>query len=89
MGAWSPWENSNYCWVVICKNVKAHRQVNVNAGHKIALGETDAFESPPTMNGSFLVRCNDCDKEYSYEAGEVLRHELELPASFMPHPLFR
>ncbi len=74
---------------MICKNVRVHRHVNVNAGHKIVLGETDAFEPPPVLNSPFLVRCNDCDKEYSYEAGEVLRHELELPASFMPHPLFR
>ena len=88
MGAWSPWENSSYCWVVICKNVKSHRQANLMAGHKIPLGETDAVEPPPAINGLFVVQCDDCGKEYSYGPDEILRLELELPASFSPHPLF-
>jgi hypothetical protein len=39
MGAW---DNPNYCWVVICKNEKAHRGANVMFGHKIPLGETQS-----------------------------------------------
>ena len=88
MGAWSPWDNASYCWVVICKNVKSHRHANLMAGHKIPLGETDAVEPPPAINGLFVVRCDDCGKEYSYGPEEILRFELELPASFAPHPLF-
>ena len=84
MGAW---DNPNYCWVVICKNEKAHRGPNVMFGHKIPLGETDAFETPP-VGEPFVVRCNDCGQEYSYEPQDVLRFELELPASFTPHPRF-
>jgi hypothetical protein len=37
MGAWSSWDNPSYCWVVICKNVKSHRQANLMYGHKIPL----------------------------------------------------
>ena len=44
MGAWNPWDNPSYCWVVICKNKKVHRETNVMFGHKIPLGETDSFE---------------------------------------------
>jgi hypothetical protein len=55
MGA-SHWENSAYCWVVICKNKKVHRAVNLNAGHKIPLAETDAFAPAPTIDGSFVSR---------------------------------
>jgi hypothetical protein len=47
MWANDPWGNVTYCWVVICKNAKAHRQTNVLIGHKIPLAETDAFESLP------------------------------------------
>jgi hypothetical protein len=85
----SHWENSAYCWVVICKNEKLHRADNVNAGHKIPLAETDAFAPAPAIGGSFMVLCDDCGKEYSYEPKEVLRLEMELPASLKTHPLFR
>jgi len=85
----SHWENPAYCWVVICKNKKVHRADNVNAGHKIPLAETDAFAPAPAIAGSFMVLCDDCGKEYSYEPKEVLRLEMELPASLKPHPLFR
>jgi hypothetical protein len=85
--AYGAWDNPNYCWVVICKNEKAHRGPNVMFGHKIPLGETDAFETPP-IGEPFVVRCNDCGQEYSYEPQDVLRFELELPASFTPHPRF-
>jgi hypothetical protein len=88
MGARSPWINSTYCWVVICNNVKVHRHANVMYGHRVPLGETDAF-APPPISGPFVVQCDDCGKEYSYEPEHVLRVELELPASFAPHPLFQ
>ena len=54
MGAWSPWENANYCWVVICKNKKFHRDTNLLYGHKIPLGETDAVSPAPALFFSFL-----------------------------------
>ena len=57
-------------------------------GHKIPLGETDSFEPVP-VSGSFVVRCDECGEEYSYEAEDVLRLELEVPESFTPHPRFR
>ena len=87
MGAWNPWENSSYCWVVICKNAKAHHQTNLMFGHKIPLAETDAYESMP-VSGPFYVRCDECGEEYSYEPEEVLRVELQLPENFATHPRF-
>ena len=69
--------------------MKIHRHVNVNAGHKIPLAETDAFSPPPAINGPFTVRCDACGNEYVYGPDEVLRLEMELSASFKPHPLFQ
>lgn len=86
MGAW---ENSSYAWVVICKNKKFHKQTNVLFGHKIPLGYTDQFEPPPALSGPFTAKCDECGKENSYESDEVVRFELELPASFQPHSLFQ
>jgi hypothetical protein len=87
MGTWDPYGNPSYFWVVICKNAKAHRNTNLMFGHKIPLGETDAFEALP-VSGPFIVQCDECGKEDSYEPAEVLRVELETPASFTPHPRF-
>jgi hypothetical protein len=89
MGAWSPWESANYCWVVICKNKRFHQHTNVMFGHKIPLGETDAVSPPPALTGAFSARCDECGEEHEYKPDEVLRAELELPASFTPHPLFK
>lgn len=89
MVTWDHWESPVYAWVVICRNVKVHHHVNVNAGHKIPLAETDAFSTPPAISDSFTVRCDDCGKEYDYEPDEVLRVELTVPDNFTPHPLFR
>jgi hypothetical protein len=89
MTSWSAWDESSYCWVVICKNVRFHRDANVNAGCKIPLGETDAFNPPPAITSPFVARCDECGKEYSYGPEEVLRLELAPPESFAPHPLFR
>ena len=88
MGAWNPWESPSYCWVVICKNAKAHHKTNTMYGHKIPLGETDAFAAVP-VSGFFLAKCDECGEQHSYEPAEVLRLELELPESFTPHPRFR
>jgi hypothetical protein len=88
MGAWNPWENPDYFWVVICKNAKAHRETNVMFGHKIPLGETDAFALLP-VRGPFVAKCDECGEERSYGPAEVLRLESERPSSFTPHPLFQ
>lgn len=85
MGAW---ENAAYAWVVIGKNKKFHRHINVMYGHKIPLGETDPYTAAPALSGPFTAKCDECGK-YSYEPGGILRFELELPASFTPHPLFQ
>jgi hypothetical protein len=82
------WEDSHYCWVVICKNRWYHLRQNIFYGHKLPPGETDVYASPPAFKSSFSVRCDDCRKEYRYKPSEVLRHEQELPKSFTPHPLF-
>ena len=88
MSALDAWENPSYYWVVICKNAKAHHSENMMFGHKIPLGETDAYDSLP-VSGPFLVRCDECNEEYTYEPAYTLRLELGLPGSFTPHPRFR
>jgi hypothetical protein len=89
MGTWNPWENPNYCWVVICKNKRFHQQTNTMFGHKIPLGETDAVSPPPTFSGLFQARCDECGEAYDYEPNGLLRAEVSLPNGFAPHPLFR
>jgi hypothetical protein len=83
------WEDTHYCWVVMCKNRLFHLRENIFYGHKIPLGETDVYTPPPALKTDFTVRCDECHKEYRYKPSDVLRHEQELPESFTPHPLFR
>ena len=87
MSSLDAWANSSYCWVVICKNAKIHHSANMMFGHKIPLAETDPFEPLP-VSGPFLVQCDDCGEEHSYDPGEVLRLEIELPNGFITHPRF-
>ncbi len=83
------YDTNSYCWAVICKNKWFHRQENLHYGHKIPLSSTDAFSPPPTLNAPFAVRCDGCGKKYLYRPAELVRYELELPESFVPHELFR
>ena len=80
--------DSEYFWVVLCKNHRYHKQQNLFFGHKIPLAETNAFLSPPLINGALQVRCDDCGEEYAYQSKDLVRFELEYPVSFTPHPLF-
>lgn len=77
-----------YYWAVLCKNHRFHRQQNLFFAHKIPLGETDAYLPLPSFSGQLSVRCDDCGHEYSYEAKEIVRIQLEYPETFTPHPLF-
>jgi hypothetical protein len=83
------WEDNSYCWVVMCKNNWFHNRVNLFFKHKIPLCETDVYAPPPALKGNFTVRCDECQKEYIYKPSDVLRHDQELPASFLPHPVFQ
>lgn len=83
------WEDSSYCWVVLCKNHWFHLRQNLFSSHRIALGETDAVAPLPPIKTRFRVRCDECGKEYLYKLSDVRRYEQELPQSFAPHPLFR
>ena len=83
------WDTSEYCWVVICKNHSFHHQKNRLYGHRIPLGETDAFTPRPALAERLVVRCDECGEEYTYEPAEVLRYEEVFPESITPHPLFR
>ena len=83
------WENSNYCWVVACKNTWFHLRRNFFSNHRVPLGETDAVSPVPALTGSFPVRCDECGKEYFYKPSDVRRYEQPLPESFVTHPLFR
>jgi hypothetical protein len=89
MASWSSWDNSeNYCWVVICKNRKFHNPQNFFSGHKIPLGETDAFSPPPAVDFRLTVKCDECGEEDTYEPADVVRFQMELASDFKPHPLF-
>ena len=83
------WEDSRYCWLVLCKNHWFHLRHNLVFRHRILLAETDAVASRPPVDRPFKVRCDECGKEYVYKPAEVLKSALEPPASFTPHPLFR
>jgi len=83
------WEDTHYCWVVVCKNFWFHLRQNVFYGHRIPLGEADVYSQPPDLKQSFQVRCDTCHKEYAYEPSAVMKYEQELPEPFSPHPLFR
>ncbi len=80
--------NTEYFWVVLCKNRRYHKRQNLFFGHKIPLAETDSILPPPALNEPLKVRCDDCGEEYQYEPKDLLRAELEAPRSFSPHPLF-
>jgi hypothetical protein len=81
--------DTEYFWVVICKNHRFHHKGNTSYAHQIALGETDAYSSLPDLSEQLKVRCDDCGEEYSYKTSEILRNEIAVPATFVPHPLFR
>src|SRR5260370_26050448 len=83
------WEDSRYCWVVMCKNHWFHLRQNLFFGHRIPLGEADAYSPLPDLKTSFMVRCDECHKEYRYRRSDVMRFEQELPEAFSPHPLFQ
>jgi serine/threonine protein kinase len=83
------WVDSNYCWVVVCKNNWFHRRPNIFNVHRVPLGETDAVLPRPPIDKGLAIRCDECGKEYTYKPSEVLRYEMEVPAFFVPHPLFR
>jgi hypothetical protein len=89
MATWNSWgEDESYCWVVICKNQKFHREQNIYSGHKIPLGETDAFAPPPNIDFKLTVRCDECGEEYTYDPAELLRQQMSFRSDFKPHPLF-
>jgi hypothetical protein len=89
MTDWGSWGGTDsYCWAVICKNRKFHSQQNIYSGHKIPLGETDEFASPPALDFNFRVRCDECGAEHSYAATDLVRYQTQLAADFKPHPLF-
>lgn len=83
------WVDSEYCWVVICKNHSFHRHPNLYNVHRIPLGQTDAVTPRPPIQRAFSVQCDECKKEYFYKPSEVLRWEMEAPPSFVPHALFK
>ncbi|MGB7847549.1 MAG: hypothetical protein WBL63_18190 [Candidatus Acidiferrum sp.] len=83
------WDDTNYYWIVFCKNHWVHFRQNLFFRHRILLGETDEVMPPPELKGPFVARCDDCGKEYLYKPSDLLKHEEELEKAFTPHPLFR
>jgi hypothetical protein len=83
------WEDSSYCWVVVCKNNLYHIPRNFISRHKIVLAEADTVAGRPALKGPFKVRCDMCGKEYAYQLCDVFGIEKDIPQGFVPHPLFR
>ena len=79
----------DYFWVVLCKNHRFHHIGNPSYLHQIAIGETDAHSPLPVLTERVIVRCDNCGEQFSYKPTEILRNVVEIPAGFVPHPLFR
>jgi len=56
---------------------------------RILLCETDAFSSLPVLPDTIEVRCDSCGQAYSYKRSEISRGDVQVPESFVPHPLFK
>jgi hypothetical protein len=82
-------EGCSYSWAVICKNTRFHHRQNQFVGHKILLGESDSCAAQPALPSRFPVRCDECGKISCYKYSDVVRFQVEIPESFVPHPLFR
>ena len=78
-------ETHRYYWVVTCKNIEFHGDQNPFALRRIALAETDEPAPHPSAIGRFSVRCDECGREYSYEAQDILKW-IGKPTVFTPHP---
>ena len=93
--SWGTWRQhpveyvTDYYWLVVCKNHRFHHKGNIGYEHKILLGEADAFGGPPTLPEKVEIRCDSCGEAYSYKRKEVMRDEVQVPESFVPHPLFK
>ena len=83
------WEDTHYCWVVLCKNFLCQLRQSAFYKHRIPLAETDVYGEAPEIKTAFKVRCDACQKEFFYEPVELMRYEQEIPENFSPHPLFR
>ncbi len=83
------WVDCSYCWIVLCKNHWFHRRRNLFNVHRIPLGQTDAVSPRPTIAEPFRAHCDECGRGYIFKPSEVLRWEMDVPASFVPHPMFR
>jgi hypothetical protein len=89
MATWGAWgEPGQYLWAVICKNRKFHNHQSLFSGHKIPLGETDAFAPPPELDFRLTVRCDECGTENLYDPADLVRFQMQTTADFKPHPLF-
>ena len=82
------WEDTHYCWVVLCKNFWCQIRQSAFYKHRIPLAETDVYSQAPQIKTKLKVRCDLCQREYLYARTEVMRYEQELPANFSPHALF-
>jgi len=82
------WEDNSYCWVVLCKN-NCFTIERIYSPSMVSAWRDRCLHTCAGSESSFTVRCDECHKEYLYKPSDVLRHDRELPASFIPHPLFQ
>ena len=81
-------QDKGYYWAVSCKNRTYHDKKNPIAGHRIALGHTDAYSPLPGIGEGITVQCNACGARYFYTEDEVIRMHGQ-PPPFTPRPPFQ
>ena len=73
--------------VLLGRGVQEH-QVSQARKHDVRTQDPSCGDGRLPVSGPFLVQCDDCGEEHSYEPTEVLRLELEIPTGFVTHPRF-
>ena len=66
--------DTDYFWVVCCKNRRYHHKNNTSFEHLIRLAETDSYSSLPILPNPLTVRRDNCGEEYAYKSIDVLRN---------------
>jgi hypothetical protein len=77
-----------YAWAVVCKDKRFHRHQNLYFGRKIALGETDAFSSPPPCRDPLPYAVIGAERSIPTSPKSCLRIELDFPKGLKPHFFF-
>jgi hypothetical protein len=92
LGTWTAesWNyTTDYLWVVVCKSHRFHTKGTLGTGHKILLGESDAYAALGMLPETINACCGSCGEEYTYKLKEIMGHEVPVLEAFVLHPLFK